>query len=336
MKPYYAEHITEGILLNANESAYPPPAALATHMKEWTEKMLTARYPDTDSRKLTQAIASAYGVEENNVTCGVGSDELIDCILSSTLEMENKVLAPHPSFSMYAQFTLLNNGQFIPIPLKPDFTYDVEAILVGIKTYKPKVIFLCNPNNPTGSLLKVEEIKRILEEAEGIVVVDEAYAEFYGCTESMVSFINDYKNLIILKTFSKAYALAGARVGYAVASSELIDLINTVKAPYNLSIFSQEVATWAISNKALYQANIDKIIEERTIFSEGLQALGIKVYPSYANFIWTELSDKAYRCLEENKIYIRKINYQNQNYYRITIGTPEENEALLKVLGTVL
>ena len=333
LKPYHSTHITTGVILNANESPYTAPEALVEHMQKWmSTEMLSSRYPDTDSVKLAEAIAKAYDVKAHNVVCGVGSDELIDCILSSTIEEGDKVLMPDPSFSMYAQFSVLNSADLIKVPLDENFAYDIEGLIKAIKTVQPKVIFICNPNNPTGAILSTEAIREILKVSKGLVVVDEAYAEFNHCEETVIPLINTYNNLVVLKTFSKAYALAGARVGFAIACEEIIELINTVRVPYNLNIFSQEAAKWVIENRHLYQTNIEKIITARGVLEAGLKELGIKTYPSYANFIWCELKEGIFETLQAQAIYIRKMTINNQNYYRITVGTSEENEILLKAL----
>lgn len=330
--PYHSAYLTEGVILNANESPYGAPQELQEYMKENIEKLLVNRYPDTDSSKLIDAISKAYKVKSENVTCGVGSDELIDCILASCLDEDDKVLIPYPSFSMYAEFTLLNCGKGIKVPLQSDFTYDVEAMKEVIKKEQPKVVFICNPNNPTGCVMAREDIEAILKLSKGLVIVDEAYEDFASQDISVIPLTSQYDNLIVLRTFSKAYALAGARVGYAIACKELIDLINTVKPPYNLNMFTQLAATWAIEHKEVFKANAKKIISQRAYVDEGLKALGFKTYPSEANFIWTELPDYYFDELAERKIYIRKMTVENQNYYRITIGSPEENEILLSAL----
>ena len=334
MVPYHSDHITEGIKLDANENPYPIPRAMIEHMQRWMESASISRYPDTDSMELIRAIAKAFKVTEENVVCGVGSDELIDCVLKSTIEDSDYVVAPNPSFSMYPQFTMLNCGKLIAVPLNEDFSFNAEAIKEAVKTYQPKVVFLCNPNNPTGSLLTLEEIEEITILSKGLVVVDEAYGEF--CKVTALPLIKKYRNIVILKTFSKAYSLAGARVGYGIANKEVIDLINTVRVPYNLSVFSQKIATWAMQNKAIFDSAIQKIIEQRGCLSKALQDLGVKVYPSHTNFIWVKLPEEAFQQLQESKIYIRKINYEGQPYYRITVGTKEENEALLNALSRCL
>ena len=332
LKPYHSAYLTEGILLNSNESPYPVPEALMTYMKDNIGQLLVHRYPDTDSTTLMKAIAKVYDIDEKNVVCGVGSDEMIDCILAGVLEEEDKVLIPHPSFSMYSQFTLLNSGYALKVPLKPDFSYDFEKIKETILNQQPKVVFICNPNNPTGCILSRTQIEEILKISEGLVIVDEAYEDFSSEEISVISLIHKYNHLVVLRTFSKAYALAGIRVGYAIACEELIDLINTVKVPYNLNMFSQLVATWAIEHKELFKANAHKIIAERKILDEGLKNLGFKTYPSEANFIWVELPDRYFDLLMQRKIYIRKMTIEDRNYYRISIGTPEENEILLAAL----
>ena len=332
LKPYHSSYITEGIILNANESPYEPPEALKTYLKEHMDELLVNRYPDTDNTKLSQAIAKAYKVQEANVVCGVGSDELIDCILSSTIEEGDKVLIPSPSFSMYGQFTLLNSGMAIEVPLKEDFSYNVSALEQTILMHQPKVVFLCNPNNPTGCILQREEIERLLKVAKGLVVVDEAYEDFCKQDISCVNLINQYNNLIVLRTFSKAYALAGARVGYGIACEEVIDLIKTVIVPYNLNMFSQMAATWCMEHRELLLNNAKRIIAEREGLENGLMALGYKTYPSEANFIWCELPEGVFEALEVQKIYIRKMIVHGQTYYRITVGSPRENEQLLQAL----
>lgn len=335
LKPYHSSYITEGIILNSNESPYNVPQDLKEYMKENVDKLFINRYPDTDALKLIHAISECYKVSPKNITCGVGSDELIDCILLSMLEEDDKVLIPYPSFSMYSEYVFLNSGIAIKVPLNLEFGYDVERMKQVIQREQPKVIFICNPNNPTGCIMTREDIKSILEISQGVVVVDEAYEDFTNQPITMIPDINHYPNLIVLRTFSKAYALAGARVGYALANEALIKVINTVKSPYNLNVFSQCIATWAIQNKELFKANAKRIIEQRSYIEQGIQELGYKIYPSEANFIWTELPDAYYEQLIERKIYIRKIALDHKNYYRITVGTPEENEIFLNALREI-
>jgi histidinol-phosphate aminotransferase len=334
MVPYHSEYITTGIKLDANENPYPIPEEMKEHIKKWADNMQVSRYPDTDSMKLVRAIAKAYDLTDQQVVCGVGSDEMIDCILRSTIERDEVVLAPTPSFSMYPQFTALSGGRLIQVPLNEDFSYNVEKLLEAIRTYEPKVVFICHPNNPTGNLLTLEEIRAIADCSTGLVVIDEAYGEFSGTTA--LPLIKEYANIVILKTFSKAYSLAGARVGYALGDKEVVELINTVKVPYNLNVFSQEIATWAIEHRELFEPAIQNIISLREALYERLSALKLTVYPSYTNFLWLQLPEAVYQTLLQNHIYIRKMKYEGAIYYRITVGTKEENEALLEVMESML
>ncbi len=334
LTPYHSDFLTEGVILNSNESPYAPPAELTEYLAEEVKKLHLNRYPDTDSTKLAESIAKAYGVKLENVICGVGSDELIDVLLASTINEDDKVLMPYPSFSMYGQYTLLNSGYALKCNLNSEFGYDVEKYKELVKEYAPKIAFICNPNNPTGCVMQKSDIEDIVAISKGIVIVDEAYMDFATneAELSVIDLINKYDNLVVLRTFSKAYALAGSRVGYAIAGKEIIDLISSVKSPYDLNMFSQLAATWNMEHKELFKENARRIISERAALNDGLVKLGFKTYPSEANFIWLEMDDKYFDLLKERKIYIRRMSVYDKFYYRITVGTPEENAALLSAL----
>ena len=163
MTPYCAPYLTEGIKLDANENTYPVLEALKTHMSEWVKTMPINYYPDTESTRLRGALAKYYGLEAQNVLCGVGSDQIIDCLMRSTLEVGEAILVPTPSFSMYKLTTKINHGISIEVPLKEDFSYDVDQIEAVMLEQKPKLTILCNPNNPTGSVISLEDIERLAQ-----------------------------------------------------------------------------------------------------------------------------------------------------------------------------
>lgn len=327
--PYHAEHITKGIKLDANENAY----GLPTSLKEKLMRLDVHRYPDTDSSELTDKIAQVYKVATENVVCGVGSDQLIDCLLRGALEEGDKVLCPDPSFSMYKLTTLMNGGKYEAVPLTEAFEYDVEAFISKAQEHEPKVTFLCNPNNPTGCILSLEAIERIIKVSKGIVVVDEAYAEFADIEAiSAVKLVKKYSNLIVFKTFSKAYALAGARIGYGIGSKAVIELINMIKPPYNVNVFSQEAALLVLENRELFKVGIEKLKEQREMLYKALINLKFKVYPSEANFLWVDTALDLEEILRKESIYVRKMRYKEKVYYRISVGTEEENKALLECL----
>lgn len=329
ISPYHTTYRTAGIILDANEATYPVPEALKHHMMTWMQEASINRYPDSDTTLLCQAIADAYHVPVGYIVCGVGSDQLIDCLLRSVLEQGDLVMAPTPSFSMYALTTQINGGTFIGIPLTEGFQYDFENLYKKVMAHQPRVTFICNPNNPTGCVLDLAYIEALLQVSEGIVVVDEAYIEFGG--ETACSLVKRYDNLLVLRTLSKAYGLAGARVGYGIGNPHIIEAILTIKPPYHLNQFSQEIATWVINHKEAYSSLIHKIKQERERLYDTLKALGYAVYPSQANFIWMRADGGLKEQLEQQGIFIKQFPIQEDMYYRISIGTETENNALLKV-----
>lgn len=325
LDPYVVGEIKEGIYLNANEAFYNTPFEIRNYASKLALTSNFNRYPDTDCTKLRKAIAKKFNVLEENVTCGVGSDELLDILLRATSENKN-VLSVNPTFSMYGIFTFMADGNYESIPLNEDFSYNIDKLIEKINETNPIITFICNPNNPTGSYVEVSEIERVLKVSKGIVVVDEAYVDF--AKASAINLINKYDNLCVLRTFSKAYALAGIRCGYAISNKEIIDMINTVKPPYTLNSFTINVASYALNNSYLYDGLIKEVIENRNYLYEEIKKLDIECYPSEANFIYLYLTDEQKKKLEDNKIYIRYF----KKYSRVTVGSKEENESFLKAL----
>ncbi len=332
-EPYYSKEISSGIILNANESAFETPKEIIELVKKELDKVDLRRYPDTDNTLIRESIANAYGLDITNVTIGVGSDQLLDCIFKSLIDDEH-IVSCNPTFSMYKEYASFTNGKFIDIDFKDDinFEFDTEKIIEAIKKYNPKLVIICSPNNPTGSAIERSNLEKIIiaaNEINSVVLLDEAYSEFH---ETNYDLIKKYDNLFVLKTFSKAYALAGIRLGYMIACKDLIDTINVVKPPYNMSRLSSIIASIAIKNKNLYDENIKKIINLKNELFDDLQKLGLKPVKSYSNFIFLKLNDKIFDYLIENKIYIRRLKYKNEFWHRITVGTKEENDILIAKL----
>ena len=335
--PYYSKEIKDGIILNANESAFETPKEIIELAKAELDKIDLRRYPDTDNTLIRESLANAYGLDITNITIGVGSDQLLDCIFKSLIDDEN-IISCTPTFSMYKEYASFTNGKFIDIDFKDDvnFEFDTEKIIEAIKKYSPKLVIICSPNNPTGSAIKRNDLENIITAANdtnSVVLLDEAYSEFH---ETNFDLIKKYDNLLVLKTFSKAYALAGIRLGYIIACKDLIDTINVVKPPYNMSRLSSIIASIAIKNKHLYDNNIKKIIELKDKLYDDLQKLNLNPVKSYSNFIFIKLNDKIYNHLLENKIYIRRLKYKDEFWHRITVGTEEENLVLIKKIKEVI
>ena len=330
--PYYSKMINEGIILNANESAFPTPKKIIELVKKELDNVDLRRYPDTDNTYVRECLAKSYNIGIENITIGVGSDQMLDCIFRSLIEDEY-IIACNPTFSMYKEYASYTNGKFIDIDFKEGFIYDTENIIKAINKYNPKLVIICTPNNPTGSRMERADLERVINTTKGVVLIDEAYAEF---DETNYDLALKYDNVIVLKTFSKAYALAGIRLGYAISCKDLIDTINVVKPPYNISTLSNIIAGIAITNKDLYQENVKEIVKLKDELYNSLCKLGLNPNISYSNFIFVKLNNKIYNHLLENKIYIRRLMYNNEYWYRINTGTKEENEILIKTIKEAL
>jgi len=325
LAPYTPVTHKTGVYLNANEAFYDTPYEIKKYISNYIMVHNLNRYPDDSCERVKKAIARHYGVSEKNIAVGVGSDDLLDILLRSTAA-EKKVLSLDPSFSMYGIFTMMNEGEFVKIPLNDDFSFNAEKAVETVLRENPVVTFLCNPNNPTGAAAPSSELEKVIALGRGIVAVDEAYEDFYN--DSCVRLLAKYDNLCILRTFSKAYALASIRFGYAIANEEIIRMIDTVRAPYIMNTLSQEIAAYAIERFDLYRDKIRETVAEREYLYQELKALGVKVWPSQTNFLLMVLGDDIKGKLNENNIFLRYIG----PWSRVTVGTREENEIFLQVL----
>jgi histidinol-phosphate aminotransferase len=293
------------------------------------------QYPTPYSDGLRKALSERYQLGIDNFVVGNGSDEALDIVFKSFLEPGETVLLPYPSYSLHAYFVKVNAGKVALIDLKEDFQLDTEAI----DSKDGKIVLLCNPNNPTSNTFRRKDIEALLEKRDRIVVVDEAYGEYAG--KSFIPNVDRYDNLIVTRTFSKAYALAGMRIGYAISNPDLAGVMQRVKIPYSLNRVSEIVAIKALKNQDFVSKGVELVNAERKRLEKGLSKLGFKVFPSEANFIlFKSPIDHAIlvRKLFEKGVMIRDFgkNRRLENCVRTTIGTTEMNEALLSKLGEVL
>lgn len=335
-KPYHTALKPYDIKLDANENPYGHDPKVMEAMKKWLEDCEhIRRYPDMDCSLLKEAIARYWQVSEEQVICGVGSDQLIECIMKVFIEPGDKVLMPTPSFSMYKLSANLNRGISIEFPLNEDYTYPYEEIIRLYREHKPKCVFLCTPNNPTGTVIQPEDMEKLLEVMECPVVIDEAYGEFLG--ESMIHKLQSRENVIVLRTFSKAYGLAGIRIGYGITPKAMVDALSIVTPPYHLNAFSQYMAKTILEDTSYYDRIIDKLNEQRKWLMEQLEDISYvtKVYPSKANFILIKVDREGIVSrLEGKKILVRGYGTAGPlgNCIRISIGTEEENEVLIETM----
>lgn len=294
------------------------------------------RYPDPQQKELKQLLGKRKNVAPEKIFIGNGSDEVIDLAFRIFCNPEvDKALTFSPTYGMYDVSAAINDVELIKVPLTTDFQIDLSSITNYLNDDQVKLIFICSPNNPTGNSINQKEISYILENFNGIVIIDEAYADF-SAQESWLKSINQYPNLIVSQTFSKAWGLAAARVGIAYTNEAILELYNNVKPPYNVSELNQQAAIKALSNVDVFEQNKQVLLSEKGKLEKELLTVDqvIKVYPSDANFLLCEVKDanQLYADLVNKKIITRNRNSVINNCIRITVGTPEENKALITSL----
>lgn len=294
------------------------------------------RYPDPQQSKIKEKLAKIKNVNIDQIFIGNGSDEVIDIAFRIFCEPGvDKALTFSPTYGMYDVSADINNIELIKQPLINDFQINLNQLQPYLDDPFVKMIFVCSPNNPTGNTINEEDIEYILANFEGVVIIDEAYIDF-SSKQSFIEKINEYPNLIVSQTFSKAWGLAGVRVGAAYTNKAILDLYNRVKPPYNVSVLNQEAVLESLNNLSDIEKNIDIILEERSRLKQRLASIKKvnKIYPSDANFLLVNVddADKTYNHLIDEKVIIRNRNKVINNCIRITVGTPEENEQLINAL----
>ncbi len=313
----------EGIFLDANENPF------GTHN----------RYPDPYQKALKERLAELKHVSPNRIFVGNGSDEVIDLAFRIFCDpLKDKALTFTPTYGMYEVAANINAVELVKIPLTTDFQIDIEAVRPYLADEHIKLIFICSPNNPSGNLLNVNDIEYILQSFSGIVIIDEAYIDF-ASQPSFIQKLDQYPHLIVSQTLSKAWGLAGLRVGLAFMSEEILLYYNKVKSPYNVNSESQKIALETLDNEDIFIKNLQLLLSEREKMIESLRSLRFvkRIYPSDANFLLVEVEDanKIYEQLIDNKIVIRNRHSVVNNCIRITLGSPEENQKLLSVLNSL-
>jgi len=311
------------IFLDANENSYGSP------LTKWYN-----RYPDPLQVKVKEKLSLIKGVPVENIFLGNGSDECIDVLIRAFCEpgADNLIICP-PTYGMYQVSADINNVAVKKVPLTPQFQLDLPAIEQAIDD-NSKMIFLCSPNNPTANSMQREDVEMVLHNYSGVVVIDEAYINF-SRFRSFTQELQDYPNLVILQTLSKAWGLAALRVGMTFASGEIIHVMNKIKPPYNINQASQDLALQALDEVEQVNNMIQEIVRERGLLQEALLPLPVvqKIYPSDANFLLVKVNDAngLYNHLLQEGIVVRDRSrvILCESCLRITVGTPPENEALI-------
>ena len=293
------------------------------------------QYPSTYSDELREELAKFYGLTRDNFIVGNGSDEMLDILFKTWIEPGETVVTAYPSYSLHGFFVRINGGKVTQIDLDDDFQLDVE----GINAAPGKMVVICTPNNPTSNLLRPEDVRAVVESSHRPVVVDEAYGEFAG--ESFMPLVDRYENLIVTRTFSKAYGLAGMRVGYMASNLDMANVMQTVKIPYSLNRVSEHVAVAALKDQRYVRQSVATVDRERKHLADGLSELDFHVFPSEANFIMFRSPKESAQLvsrLARKNVLIRDFGKLRrlENCVRTTIGTKEMNDELLAKLGEVV
>jgi histidinol-phosphate aminotransferase len=311
-------HGTEGIFLDANENPFG----------------ILNRYPDPRQQSLKVAISRKKEIAVENIFIGNGSDEVIDLALRifCTPGKDKAIICP-PTYGMYEVMAHINDTGIIPVPLTNHFQLDMEGIFKTAMEEDVKMIFVCSPNNPTGN--SIDELEPLIRNFYGIVFLDEAYIDF-SPRPSLISRLNEFPNLIVSQTLSKAWGIAGARIGMAFAGREIISLFNKTKPPYNISRINQTAALDILSREEKFENELTLILSEKKKLKERLTLLPFvrKIYPSDTNFLLVEMNDAElrYKSLLEHQVITRNRSRDVAGCLRITIGTPEENNILIQTL----
>jgi histidinol-phosphate aminotransferase len=335
LAPYRAS-----IKLNQNENPFDMPAAIKREVERRLTERAWSRYPDFVPSALLDALAAFAGWRAEGTLAGNGSNELIQATLMVTVSPGTRVVLPEPTFTLYRQVVNVLGGEVLGVPLTRELQFDVEAIRQRAINGRADLIIICSPNNPTGCRMGEEELKEIARDFDGLIVVDEAYHEFSGRT--VVPLLEELPNLIVLRTFSKAMAMAGLRVGYLLTRAELAREIHKATLPYNLNFFSATAAQVACERYDLLRPQIELLISERERVSAALARIkGIEPVPSAANFMVARTEVPPRKLFDEllaRDILIRDVSKYPMlaDYFRLSIGSPDENDRLIAALGEVM
>ena len=332
LQPYVVNPVVCSVKLDANEGNKDLFKDL---IKDIGDDFYLNLYPDDNYTQLKEAIVNYIGCKIENISVGNGSSELLDLCVKTFVDTNELILSLDPTFSMYSIYAKIVNSRYIGAGEGNDFTINVDDVIKSIEENDPKLTIICNPNNPTGTTIKRDDVLRIVKSTDNVVIVDEAYMEFSN--ESVVDEIENYDNLIVVKTMSKAFSMAGIRTGYLIANEELVKTIEKVRPPYNLNSISALLATKALKQKDKMLSYVENLKVEREKIYEKLIDMGVKAYKSGANFVFfSSKVDNLAEKLIDNDVLIRKFGGKLDNYYRVTVGSPKENETFLDAMKKIV
>ena len=328
------------VKINQNENPWDAPLAVKQESLRRLRERAWSRYPDFVPTSLHEHLAAFAGWKPEGIIAGNGSNELIQALLMVTVGEEKRVLISEPTFALYRQVTTVLGGNVLSVPLTPELTYDVDALRDTIKANNPDVVIICSPNNPTGCRIDDRDLASLLEATRGLIAVDEAYFEF--AQHTVVPLLEEHRNLVVFRTFSKAMAMAALRVGYLLAAPELVREVGKAVLPYNLNAMSQTIAETAVE---MYQSElrplVQRIIAERERLGSELRKIdGLTPVPSQANFMIVRSRIEPRRVFAEllrRDILVRDVSGYPmlRDYFRVSVGTPQENDLLVAALREI-
>jgi len=340
VKAYALPAYRASLKLNQNENPWDAPARIKEEVLRRFAARKWSQYPDFVPTRLNECLAGFAGWRPDGIIAGNGSNELIQALLMVTMESGKTLLLSEPTFTLYRQVATVLGGKVETVFLTSDLQYDGEALRKFIEDQQPDVTIICSPNNPTGCVVDDAALRSLLEASRGLVVIDEAYHEF--ADRSVVPLLNEYENLIVLRTFSKAMAVAALRIGYLLASPELVREIRKAVLPYNMNVFSQVAAEVAVENyESELRPLVKQIVSERErLFAALTQIDGLAPVASQANFILVKSATDPKRIFTEllaRDILIRDVSGYPMlsEYFRFSVGMPEQNDYVLKAIREV-
>ncbi|MBR5202304.1 MAG: histidinol-phosphate transaminase [Clostridia bacterium] len=337
LTPYEPISGTYEIRLDANESFLTVPQDIENEMVEALKDAALNRYPDPNATKLVKGFADYFGVDPDCVTAGNGSDEIISVIMNAFLQKGDKILTLEPDFSMYRFYAEIAECESVKYQKNENLDVNIDDVIDMANKENVRIVIFSNPCNPTSRIIKADEIRKLINNTDALVVLDEAYMDF-AVSESLMGEFNNYDNLIILKTCSKALGCAALRLGFAVANKTLTNVIRAVKSPYNVNSVSQALGEVLFSHPDYIDNCIETVVEsKRELYAELLKIESDKIekiYETHTNFVFMKVKNakEVFEKMKENSIIIRNMG----DYLRITSGSKNENEKMLTTFKKVL
>jgi histidinol-phosphate aminotransferase len=338
LEGYHSPQVPAEVRLNTNESPLPPPPGWAEAFAAEIERLNPNRYPDRGATALRAALAELHGVSPAEVFCANGSNEVLQCLLLAFCGPGRPVATFEPTYALHSFIARLTGTPVVSAPRDERFAVDLDVAKALIAEHAPTITFLCSPNNPTANADPIEVIEAIVGVAPGLVVVDEAYGQFAPASATRLRGMAGGEGLVVVRTFSKTWALAAARLGYLLADPEVVSACEAVALPYHLSAFTQAAGLTSLRFRAEMEERVALVSEERGRVAAALGALAVESWPSDANFILfrpkTRSAGEVWQSLVDRSILIRDVSDRPElaGCLRVTIGTPEENDRFLAAL----